>query len=236
MTRIIFIIVVFSSAALYSYPVPGQEDGMVIIASFATSVNGQAPGVKRNIQLAASKVDGTVVRSGSVFSFNAVAGEASAENGFVDGAVLYADTLRMEPGGGVCQVSSTLFNALINSGLSIVERHRHYQPVSYVPLGLDATILYGKKDLKIKNISDHDITIHMNLTGNTLTAMIVSPGPFKFTYRVETEEEHMQIPFGDDENIRNGITVLVFRNRYRGEKLIDRSLLYRDFYPPVRYQ
>jgi vancomycin resistance protein YoaR len=54
-------------------------------------------------------------------------------------------------GGCLCQVSSTLFNAFLLAGFSIGERHRHYQPVSYVPLGLDATIKYGKKDLKMRN-------------------------------------------------------------------------------------
>jgi len=134
------------SAMLLAY----GEASAVIISSYRTSVESQDSSVKANIKMASSKIDGVVIFPGEVFSFNKIVGEANAANGYMMGRVLYEGAALYEPGGGVCQVSSTLFNGFLLSGCIIIERHKHMQPVSYVPLGLDATIRYGKKDLKIK--------------------------------------------------------------------------------------
>ena len=118
------------------------SDKTDIAASFSTSVAEQDDNVKRNIMIACERLSGFVVAPGSVFSFNDTVGEASAKNGYLTGRVLYRDSVVMEPGGGLCQVSSTLFNAFLLAGCVIIERHRHSQPVAYVPAGLDATIKY----------------------------------------------------------------------------------------------
>ena len=206
----------------------------VITASFSTSLAGQDDNVKRNIMAACRKLNGIRISPDSVFSFNDAVGEGSAKNGFFPGRVLYRDRVAVEPGGGLCQVSSTLFNALLMAGCVIIERHRHFQPVTYVPLGLDATIKYGKKDLRIRNPHPCALRIETHASDSSLIVKITAGQQLKFRYEIYTEEDQISVPAADDaDRIRQGISVLVYRKRYQGDRLIDNALLYRDYYPPV---
>jgi len=209
-------------------------DELRILSSFSTSIEGQDENVKRNIHLACRKIDGYVIPPGGVFSFNDIVGEGSLANGFMDGRVLYMDHVRYEPGGGLCQVSSTLFNAFLTAGFVIRERHRHYQPVSYVPLGLDATIKYGKKNLRMKNPYGFSISVSAGINDRSLVVVLKAPVSLGAKYEMFTEEEEVQVPLqsGTDE-IRNGIRVLIFRKKYKKDRMVENRLLYRDYYPPV---
>ncbi len=209
----------------------------ITVASFTTSIADQDENVKRNITIACEKLNGVIIPPNSIFSFNDIVGEGSGENGFMMGRVLYRDKTVMEPGGGLCQVSSTLFNAFIMAGCVIKERHRHFQPVTYVPLGLDATIKYGKKDLKIKNPYDHSIRIEIKTTDSSLIAIILADKKLKYRYEIYTEEDVVSMPASEDaDRIRQGVSVLVYRKRYNGNRLVDSALLYKDYYPPVYEQ
>jgi vancomycin resistance protein VanW len=206
----------------------------ILTASFTTSIAEQDDNVRRNIIAACRKLNGTRIPSNTVFSFNDTVGEGSAKNGFFPGRVLYRDSVAVEPGGGLCQVSSTLFNALLMAGCVIIERHRHYQPVTYVPLGLDATIKYGKKDLRIKNPHPYSLRIETHATDSSLIVKITAAQQLRFRYEIYTEEDEITVPAaGDADRIRQGISVLVYRKRYQGDALIESALLYRDYYPPV---
>ena len=225
------IVFVFLFAAL-AYAEPARES--IVISSFSTSVGHQSSDVKHNIALAGSKLNGIRIAAGAVFSFNETVGEASSKNGYVDGAVLYQDSIVMEVGGGLCQVSSTLFNALLLAGCAITERHRHYQPVTYVPLGLDATIKYGKKDLRMKNTTGQELIISVRVNDSSCTIVIYGTVKPSRSYSLDTEDEEITIPFSEHkDNIRNGIEVYVYRNEIKDETVIGRFLLYKDFYPPV---
>lgn len=230
---LLFIILLASSLQITA----AVNSSMIELASFSSSLHDQTPEVKQNITIAAEKINGHIIRRDKIFSFNDVVGEGSAENGFVDGLVLYQDKTILEAGGGICQVSSTLYNAMLLAGFTIKERHRHYQPVSYVPLGLDATIKYGKKDLKMKNNLAKDIVILTSVSGSSLNIKLMAQINNKYKYEVFTEEDEMEIPFTEDrENYRPAITVFVYRKRMLGDKVIDTGLLYKDFYPPVKYE
>ncbi len=208
----------------------------IIIASFSTSVADQTPSVKQNIQLAADRLDGAVIIPGNIFNFSDIVGEGNASNGFVDGAVMYREGIRMEPGGGLCQVSSTIFNAMLMAGFRIVERHRHYQPVTYVPLGLDATIKYGKKNLRMKNSLNQTIRIRVSMNSKSLTIILLGERKPRFRYVIETDEEEVSIPFREDEEkgeIRPGMNIYIYRKKMKENRIIERFLVYRDFYPPV---
>jgi vancomycin resistance protein YoaR len=225
---ILAIFLFFSSGGLYA------SEQTMVVASFSTSVAEQDENVKRNIMMACGRLDGIVIQPNSVFSFNDTVEEGSAKNGYVMGRVLYRDSVVMEPGGGLCQVSSTLFNAFLLAGCVIMERHRHFQPVTYVPLGLDATIKYGKKDLKIKNPYPHRIRIGMQLNEKSLIAIIGSESKLTYNYEIYTEENEVPAPSGEDtDRIRQGISVLVYRKKYSGSTLINSALLYKDYYPPA---
>jgi vancomycin resistance protein YoaR len=223
---------------LTSTPSLHADTELITISSYTTSVQDQDFNVKTNIALAAGKLNGFAVMPGEVFSFNKVVGEGSAGNGFLTGRVLYQDAAAYESGGGICQVSSTLFNAMLLSGFTVSERHRHSRPVRYVPLGLDATIRYGKKDLRMKNQHSHPIYIFTTMNDRSLTILIKSERNLQNLYEVVTEEEEVNLPFANDENktIRPGISIYVYRKRIQGKNIIESHLLYKDFYPPVNVE
>lgn len=209
-------------------------EGPRILSSFSTSIEGQDENVKRNIHLACRKIDGIVIPPGGIFSFNDIVGEGSLANGFKDGRVLYMDHVLFEPGGGLCQVSSTLFNAFLTAGFVIRERHRHYQPVTYVPLGLDATIKYGKKNLRMKNPHGFSVSVSAVINDRSLVVLLKAPVSLAGRYEMFTEEEEVEVPLQNGrDDIRNGIRVTVFRKKYEKDRLVENRLLYRDYYPPV---
>jgi len=122
-----------------------------------------------NITLAAGKVDNTILAPGEIFSFNQIVGEASLEEGFREAPVIVNDRLVLGPGGGICQVSSTIYNAALKAGLSIVERHNHGLPVGYLPPGYDATVAYNYRDLKFMNDTSFYILIHLQISDSELS-------------------------------------------------------------------
>ncbi len=226
-----FLLMCWTDYARYS---PGFSAENITVATFSTSIDGQDDNVKRNIMIACHKLNGTVISPNSVFSFNAIVGEGSARNGFVPGRVLYRDRVALEPGGGLCQVSSTLFNALLMAGCIIIERHRHSQPVSYVPMGLDATIKYGKKDLRIKNPYPHTLKIEIAAGNSSIAVKVMAGQKISFKYEIYTEEDEQMTPVSDDsDRIRQGVSVFVYRKRYQGDKLVENMLLYKDYYQPI---
>ncbi len=233
-TCILLVLLILTAYSPPSYTEDYSAAGGVVISSFTTSVAHQSFEVIQNISLASSRLNGTRLAPGKVFSFNETVGEGSPANGFSQGRALYMDEIRMEPGGGLCQVSSTLFNALLRAGFRVVERHRHYQPVSYVPLGLDATIKYGKKDLRVLNPHNQTMGIVTYMNEKSLVIKITGDRKLKYTYRIYTEEEDLEIPFTENRDaIRNGLVVYVYRKKFRENRFVESFLIHKDFYPPV---
>ncbi|SDE22855.1 VanW family protein [Sporomusa acidovorans] len=121
------------------------------LGSYTTNIWDRSPGRMANIRLGAKLINNTVLEPGQEFSFNRITGEPTAERGFQP-AIVYGDDgeNQEEFGGGLCQVSSTLYNAVLAGNLKITERHPHSQPVNYVPPGKDATT-YTDKDFRFMN-------------------------------------------------------------------------------------
>ncbi|MCL1885012.1 MAG: VanW family protein [Defluviitaleaceae bacterium] len=126
-----------------------------------------------NLSLAAGSINGAVVKPGETFSFNETIGSTVAERGYKKG-VIFKDGEKSENyGGGVCQVSTTLCNAAINAGMTIVERHDHSLPVQYVGDGKEAATSHnGKLDFKFKNDKPYAITIHAKAENGTVSVSI----------------------------------------------------------------
>lgn len=112
-----------------------------------------------NIVLASSCLNNSVVWPGETFSFNETVGPRTAERGFMPAPVILMGARELDYGGGVCQVSSTLYNSVLASGLKITERHEHSLPVHYVPAGRDAAVAYGHMDLRFKNTRSNLVII-----------------------------------------------------------------------------
>jgi vancomycin resistance protein YoaR len=136
-----------------------------VLSAFETTFATWGEGVGRagNIKNAASKIDGTILLPGQVFSFNDKVGPRSAENGFVMAPEIQGDELVTGYGGGTCQVSSTLHAAALYGALEILDRQNHSRPSSYVQPGMDATVSFPVVDLKIKNNLSFPIMIHAYL-------------------------------------------------------------------------
>jgi len=141
----------------------------VLLAEGETDFSGSSRNRVWNLRLAASKLDGVVIPRGEVFSFNRALGPVSEETGFREGLVILGDRTEKGVGGGVCQVSSTVFRAAFFAGLPIVERHPHsYQLRYYRPAGLDATVYGPWVDLKFRNDTPGDLLMRTFVRGTKL--------------------------------------------------------------------
>ncbi|WP_409303062.1 VanW family protein [Peribacillus sp. SCS-155] len=125
--------------------------GRSVLASYTTSFNGSVVGRSKNIELSARAIDGVILGPGDRFSYNLIVGERSVERGYQKANEIVNKQLVEGIGGGICQTSSTLYNAVERSGLEITELHHHSKPVGYVPIGRDATVSYGGYDFKFTN-------------------------------------------------------------------------------------
>ena len=130
------------------------------LADFTTQILDDTPGRLTNISITCSTLNNTIVEAGQTFSFNETVGEPTAEKGYQEAKIIIDDEAELGIGGGNCQVSSTLYDAVMSvPGLVVTERHEHGKDVGYVPLGMDATISYGTLDLKFRNETGRDIRI-----------------------------------------------------------------------------
>ncbi len=115
---------------------------------------------KHNLKKACKAINGTILKPGETFNWFKVVGPASGKRGYKKAMVFRGKTKRaLDYGGGVCQVSSTLYQAALQSNLKVLERHEHSQPVSYAKKGKDATVTYGVNNLKFKNTKNYKIKL-----------------------------------------------------------------------------
>lgn len=140
-----------------------------LLSSFTTNFDGGNLNRVSNIRLAAAKINGTVLESGKTLSFNDIVGERVKERGFLTAKIIEKGEFTEGVGGGVCQVSTTLYNAALLSGLKIVEYHPHTLSVGYVPPSRDAMVSGKAFDLKIKNNGKTPVYIRANVTDGSVT-------------------------------------------------------------------
>ncbi|MEK4229687.1 VanW family protein [Solibacillus sp. FSL H8-0538] len=131
----------------------------VIVASFTTYFNPSDVGRNKNIELSAKALNNVIIGSGDHFSFNTMVGPRTEATGYQPAPEIVNKKLVMGIGGGICQTSSTLFNAVDHVPVNIVERHHHSLSVGYVPQGRDATVSYGTLDFRFQNISGAPLLI-----------------------------------------------------------------------------
>lgn len=135
------------------------------IAKFSTKIMEEDNHRDNNMEISISKLNGTIVKNGDTFSFNETVGSPTPNEGYEKAGVFVEDKYKKDYGGGNCQVSTTLYNAVLKvNGLKVTERHEHTQEVYYVPLGKDAAVAYGEIDFKFKNNTGHDIKIYGEMT------------------------------------------------------------------------
>ncbi len=141
----------------------------VKVAEYSTKFNKTLKGRTENIKIAGKIINGYILSPEEVFSFNKTVGERTEERGYKEAVVFIDNQAVPDIGGGVCQVSSTLYNLALLTDLEIIERMNHSLPISYVPLGRDATVNYGNIDLKFKNTYGGYLLLTAQVIENNLT-------------------------------------------------------------------
>ena len=128
-----------------------------LIGTYSTTYSANAAGRNENLRVGCANIDGTVIAPGEVFSMNVGLGPQTYANGYKDAGVYVNGKVEQGVAGGVCQVTSTLYNAVILAELEVVERYPHSMTVGYVPLGRDAAVAGDYKDLKFRNDTEYPV-------------------------------------------------------------------------------
>lgn len=181
--------------AIYTYTYPEIDSAYInrclnLKADFTTYYENSTKERKENIKLASSKINGTILFSGEEFSFNKIVGKRTTENGYKNAKVIQEGQFVEGVGGGVCQVSTTLYNTALLAGLKISEYHPHSLAVSYVPKSFDAMVTDLWADLRFINDTNGIVLIFANSTDNSITFSIYGvEQPYTYKTRSEIVEE-----------------------------------------------
>ncbi|ARK30257.1 VanW family protein [Halalkalibacter krulwichiae] len=133
------------------------------IGEFKTFFNPSVTGRSQNVLLSAEAISGIVLGPGDSFSFNQMVGERTRERGYQEAMEIVDKEFVMGIGGGICQTSSTLFNAVDKAGLEMIERYTHSREIGYVPTGRDATVSWGGPDFRFSNPHPYPVIIRSNV-------------------------------------------------------------------------
>jgi vancomycin resistance protein YoaR len=159
-----------------------------VLASYETDFRKKAGRRAVNIRRAAELLDGAIIYPGEEFSFNRVVGPRELSRGFINAPVIVEDEMEPGVGGGVCQVATTLHAAAVFGNLDIVERRSHSRPSGYAPLGLDATVIDGEVDLRLRNPFEQPIMVVATLPSQFRIRVALlgvnPPGKVEHTYAV----------------------------------------------------
>lgn len=222
-----------------------------VISTFSTSFNQQKTDRSFNIRLACERINNTILLPGEVFSMDKALGSRSIDNGYKNAPVIIKGKLIEGVGGGVCQVTTTLYVAVLKTKLEVKERRPHSMPLSYVEPGQDATISEGYIDFKFKNNKEYPVLISAQTSGNSIIIRIVGKKvediesirlKSVIIKEIPPEKEMVvvdgTVPDGEmvvEKSAVTGRRVAVYRETYdKNNKLIEREKISEDVYQPVR--
>lgn len=160
-----------------------------VIGTFSTSLGSSSIERRTNVSMGAKYLNGTILMPGDVFSFNDYVGDSTIERGYMSAPVYVGNKVEQGIGGGICQVSTTLYNSVMGAGIPSVERRNHSMPVSYAPLGQDATIAYGYIDYKFANIYSAPVYIQAYTTNSELVIRVWSDTAVKGGYTYQFSQD-----------------------------------------------
>ncbi len=231
------------------------KERYALLSTFTTSFKGSTLGRKNrvnNMALAVSRINGIVLAPGEEFSMNRTILDRTKENGYYLAPAIRNGTYEKEYGGGVCQVSSTLFNAVMMADLTITERHHHSWPMTYVPIGRDATIATGYKDFKFVNATEGKLIIfaHLDKKAKTITVQLYGMRDPDFDHikivsmrtgslpakgtKVLLDESLSAGSRVEERKERRGRTSVTYKEYYDAEgKLIRKETAFEDSYPSI---
>ena len=180
------------------------------LASKTTSLSGSSANRINNITLAAQKINGVILEPGQSFSYNTTVGQRTTARGFREAGAYVNGQVVNEVGGGICQVSSTLYYCTLYSNLKILARTNHYFPVGYSESGLDATVSWGAPDFRFENNRTFPVKIVAYVSGGAVTVEIWGTNVDGTTVRMDSTS--------------SGMTTTTYRNVYdKNGNLLNRT-------------
>ena len=203
-----------------------------------------------NLRRALGSIDGICLEPGQSFSFNETVGERTEENGYLVAGAYGDGEVIDELGGGICQVSTTLFNAVVKADLKVTERHSHSMPVAYVDLSKDAAVNWKSKDFRFTNNSDDNVYIICELTGDRRVLVRIYGKLLQNGESITVESETTEVvPFdtemrvnadlsiGQEKEVRegqDGYRATAYKVRWDASgREIGRQVLCKSFYEPI---
>lgn len=187
----------------------GEDAFPNVLGTFTTRYDASNKNRSNNISLASEKIDGTVIMPGETFSYNQTVGKRTIDAGYKEAGAYAGGKVVQEVGGGICQVSSTLYNAVLYANLEIVDRSNHYFETSYVDPGRDATVSWGSVDFKFKNNRKYPIKIEA-ISKNGVTKMSIKG--------IKEEKEYEVI-------IQSKVTSIIQKNvKYKEDHSLDSAV------------
>lgn len=192
------------------------------LASFSTKYSTRDTDRTTNLRLAANKVNGTVLMPGETFSYNKVVGARTIAAGYKEAPIYVSGEVVDGLGGGICQISSTIYNAVIYANLDIVQRSNHQFVPSYVTASRDATVVYGSIDFQFKNNRDYPIKIICSVSGGVASCQI-------FGLKQDNDYE-VQISSYETGRTSTAIYSEAYKILKKDGKVVDKVLLSKDTY------
>ena len=227
----------------------GSEAFPNVLATFTTRYDASNTDRTTNLRIACQKLNEKVVLAGNTFSYNQTLGERTVAAGYKNGKVYENGEVVDGIGGGICQISSTLYNAVLMANMKVTERRNHQFVTSYVPAGRDATVVYGLTDFKFKNTRTYAIKIKASVSNGIATVSIYGiKEENEYTTSFETKTIST-IPFTvkyvDDATLNagtekikqkgtNGLISETYMIKSLNGKVVSRELLSRDTYSAMQ--
>ena len=226
----------------------GEEAFPDELGTYTTRYDPTNKNRSNNLEISAKKINGTIIMPGETFSYNQTVGERTIAEGYKEAGAYSGGRVVQDVGGGICQTSSTLYNAVLLANLEIVDRSNHQFLTSYVPAGRDATVAWGSIDFQFKNTREYPIKIEASVKNGVCTMSI-------YGIKEETEYEVVIQPvvlsyipyttkYEDDPTLEEGKEV-VEQSGYTGctsetyriiklnGEVVSKTLLSKDTYDPM---
>ena len=200
----------------------GTEAFPDLLSSFSTNYNARDTDRTTNLKLAANKINGSVLMPGETFSYNQVVGARTIAAGYKEAPIYVQGQVVDGLGGGICQITSTLYNAVLYANLEIVERSNHQFVPSYVTASRDATVVYGSIDFKFKNNRNYPIKLICSVANGVASFQI-------FGLKTDNEYE-VVISSYETGRTSNAIYSEAYKILKQNGQVVDKQLLSRDVY------
>ena len=227
----------------------GTEAFPDLISTFSTKYNAGNADRTTNLRLAANKINGTVLLPNEEFSYNAVVGERTINAGYKMAATHSNGAVVDGLGGGICQISSTLYDAVVMANLKITTRRNHQFVTSYVPAGKDATVVWGSQDFKFVNSRKYPVRITASVQGGVATVQVWGiKEDVEYDISIETKKiatippvtetiQDASLPAGQQKVVQagsNGSKVEAYKVTKLNGQIVSTTLLSRDTYNAMK--